>query len=368
MLYSSGIGTYISHVLLGLVERMPQINFELLLHPNLVDTERGKKLLNNQHVSKILLNAEIYTIAEQIEIYHKINNSQLYWSPHYNVPLFLKKPLMRLVTIHDVYHLAYKHELSLAKKIYAKVLMQKAVKSEKIITVSNFSKDEIVKYTHCDPSKIDVIYNGIESTAAISSQANKTKVTTGNPLLKEQYIIYVGNVKPHKNLTLLIDSFAQLKNDKRYEDLRLVIIGKKEGFITGDAELFQKIESMPQLKNELFFTGWIEDDELKAFYANAQLLVFPSVYEGFGLPPLEAMSMQCPVASSNAACMQEINGKAALYFDPTSVTQLSEAISSILQDAALKQKLLEAGKDRSQQFTWEKSIEAHEKLIASMIK
>lgn len=367
MLYSSGIGTYVYYVLLGLLESMPEVSFEILLSKENINSERGAKLLNFSNTEVTEITADIYTISEQIEIYKKINNTNLYWTPHYNVPLFLKNKVKRLVTIHDVYHLAYIDELSIAKKIYAKILMKKAVMSNKIVTVSKFSKDEIIKYTGCKSDKIEVIYNGINTNNSTINNETEHELILKNPLLNEQYIIFVGNVKPHKNLKLLVEAFAQLKKNQSNTDLKLVIVGKKEGFITGDADLFQKIDKIPQLKNEVFFTGWIEDNVLKLYYKYAKLLVFPSYYEGFGLPPLEAMSIQCPVVSSNAACMEEINENAALYFDPYSVTQLLEALNALLVDDGLANQFVEEGNKRIQFFTWKKSIKAHEKLITSML-
>jgi len=367
MLYSSGIGTYIFNVLSGLIETMPEISFEVLLSSADINSLRGAKLLGYSNVKAIEIIANIYTISEQFELYYKVRNTNLFWSPHYNVPLFLSKNIKRLVTIHDVYHLAFKNELSLAKRIYAKVLMQKAVRSDMIITVSKFSKEEIIKYTNSESGKIEVIYNGIEKDLGKETKTVSDTNKFSNSIVKERYLIYVGNVKPHKNLKILVDAFTFLKHEKDYQALKLVIVGKKEGFITNDKELFEKLDNMPQILDDILFTGWIEDSMLKELYNHAEILVFPSIYEGFGLPPLEAMSMSCPVISSDAACMKEINGEAVLYFNPKSVEQLKVAIASILNNNGLKNKLIEKGKKRTEFFTWENSVMAHKKLISSLI-
>lgn len=278
-------------------------------------------------------------------------------SPHYNIPLLPIKAKHRVVTIHDVFHLAFYNELSLSQKIYSKMVINSALKkSDKIITVSNFSKKEILKYTDSKyEEKISVIYNGINLT-------KKGKRYTKN--ITTPYFLFVGNIKPHKNLKRTLESFKLfLEKYQNLENLpQFIIVGKKEGFITGD-NIVNLVEKDFLLRKYVKFTGWIDDNELDELYSNALALVFPSYYEGFGFPPLEAMASDCPVIASDKACIPEICGEAALYFDPFSIESILGKMTIIFKEKDIRNSLVLKGKERITYFSDKKTVEKHIELF-----
>ncbi|MBS7562857.1 glycosyltransferase family 4 protein [Mucilaginibacter sp. Bleaf8] len=350
MVNASGIGVYLKNILHG-IANLGKVT--LLGNP--------AELSEFRDYGVIPFLEPIYSIKEQVKLRKLIPDCDIFWSPHYNIPLLPIKAKRRFVTIHDVYHLAYYNQLSMAQRIYAKIVINGAVRlSKQVITVSKFSKDEIIKHTGCNASKISVIYNGVKDTPSVNITFNEL---ANHYHLPQKYLLFVGNVKPHKNLKTLLQAYLLLSEELRSE-YKIVIVGKKDGFITGDPELFNWIDQNPGLSDRLIFTGFVADEHMDAIYKYASLFVFPSVYEGFGLPPLEAMLNQCPVAVSNAACMPEICGEAALYFDPMKPEDVSEKIQSGLTDSSLRQTLIEKGNKHTALFTWQESIKQHLQMFA----
>ena len=335
---ASGIGTYIRNIVPFLVDV-----FDITLLGNNGDI---KKYDWSKKVKIINCHSKIYSIEEQIELYRKAPPCDVFWSPHYNIPLLPIRAKKGMVTIHDVYHLAFWHTLSLPQKIYAKFMINQALRrSDVVITVSEFSKREILKYTGTSKD-ITVIYNGI----------NKNFFTEAMSEEKGNYILYVGNVKPHKNLVRALEAFSLLEA----QDLKFKIVGKKENFITADKE----VEKVAQkLGDKVEFTGYVSDNELRELYQRARLFLFPSLYEGFGFPPLEAMSCGCPVIVSNAASLPEVCGDAALYCDPYNPADIAVRIKQLLCNEALQAELRKKGTERVKLFSWERCAhETHEAI------
>lgn len=238
-------------------------------------------------------------------------------------------------------------------------MMWKATSSDIIFTVSQFSKDEIVRYTRCDPKKIYVVYNGIDfNKFSRKLEKHLQALILQKYNLFHPYFLYVGNVKPHKNLTKALLGYKLYVEglDSSVAQTKFVIVGKREGFITGDEEV-AKLLSQPFFKTNVTFTGWVANEDLAVIYQNAALFIFPSVYEGFGFPPLEAMAAGCPVISSNAACLPEIYGDSAFYFDPYNEQQISQAITTVMTGNQVRSALVEKGTAKSKEFDWNRSVE-----------
>ena len=351
---TSGIGNYTINNLLH-VEKNFGYKISLLIKKNLSDFSKN--------VKQIKFPARIYSLREQILFIRSIPKSDLFWSPHYNIPILPIRAKKRIVTIHDVYHLRFIDDLSIAKKIYAKVILNLAVRlSDHIITVSNFSKNEIVKLTGCMPDKVKVIYNGVRQVAAYKP-FTEVKAKYG---LYDKYILFVGNVKPHKNLIRGLKAFAGLPKHL-FETFNVVIVGQKDGLLTGDPDLFKWLEMNKDLENKIVFTGFVDDGELDSIYRHASLFVFPSFYEGFGLPPLEAMLNHCPVIASNSSSIPEICGDAVHYFDPLDDRSIRSAMLDVLSNENLVRNLIQFGLERIKLFTWEKAGLEHEVLFNSVL-
>jgi glycosyltransferase involved in cell wall biosynthesis len=332
----SGIGTYIRALVPRVVENFPSISFTLII-------EKGAAIegdiSNKKNVDLIEFSSPIYSIKEQIEfIFKAYGRFDYLWSPHYNIPIFFDGQLF--VTVHDVFHLAFPEYNKGLKKAYAKLLFTIIkFKAKKIFTVSDFTKQELIKYAGVNPEKIIPVPNGIED--------EWIDLPVTEPLLDKPYILYVGNVKPHKNLMSLINAFKLIAGKI---DHQLVIVGKKEGFITGDMEVLKASE---ELGERVLFTGFISDDILKRYYQHAEVLVFPSIYEGFGLPPLEAMAVNCPTIVSNKASIPEVCGDASLYVDPLNPEDISKKILLIISNNQVRNELILKGQNHVKKYSWQ---------------
>jgi len=326
------------------------------------DIEVLTSLSSAAHI--IPFHSPIYSISEQRKYNKIITAADLFWSPHYNVPLMGIKCKKRVATLHDVYHLAFYKELSRKQKIYARLVINAAVKlSNEVITVSAFSKSEIIKYTSCKPDKIQVVHNGVNQLA--SDMGNKKNHTKYN--LPANYILFVGNVKPHKNLKVLLKAYLLL-NDELKRQYKVVIVGKRDGFLTGDEELTRWINTQPEIQANIVFTGYVANEDMDAVYRDASLFVFPSVYEGFGLPPLEAMLNNCPVIASATSSLPEVCGDAALYFNPQSSQELYMKMTEVLTQKKISDALITKGQQQIKHFTWDECAAKHIEIFNRVIE
>jgi glycosyltransferase involved in cell wall biosynthesis len=225
-------------------------------------------------------------------------------------------------------------------------------RSDIVLTDSEFSKKEIIKYTGCLDNKIFIVYNAVNLNVFRKIEDIKLLKKVKNIYkLPEKFILFVGNVKPHKNLKGLLLAYKKLNSF----DFKLVIVGKKEGFITGDNELSKLINTSDLLKKNVIFTGYVKDDDLPFIYNLASIFVFPSLYEGFGIPPLEAMACGCPCVVSNAASLPEVCGDSAYYVNPYDVEDIARGIETVLNDEKLRNDLIKKGFENIKRFSWEES-------------
>ncbi|HEY8948796.1 MAG TPA: glycosyltransferase family 1 protein [Rhizomicrobium sp.] len=335
MIDASGIGVYLKNVLSRLIS-ISGWNFIVLGNQAILSKFDW---LKSERIAIVSVSAQIYSLREQFELARSISTeASLFWAPHYNAPLFCHVPLV--VTIHDVAHLALPDIFrSFPQKAYAKTMLT-AVRwrAEHIMFDSDFTKNEFEKLVGVPAGKQSVVHLGLDdSWRDIALRETQ----------KEKFIIYVGNMKPHKNVGALVKAFDSIRDRIPHN---LLIVGKREGFLVGDhtlREVFDRNDA------RIVFTGPVSDEELHLQVARAELLVLPSLYEGFGLPPLEAMACGCPVAVSNRASLPEICADAAIYFDPTDVGQIAAAIISSLTDQDLAQHLKKRGLERSATFNWD---------------
>jgi len=357
MLLHGGIGTYIRNLLPGL--KRSSFYLRVIVHPTILKKEKWL-----QNYDLILSTAPIYSIKEQIEFFLRIPKVNIFFSPHYNVPLTPIRAHKRVVTIHDVFHLAHLSSLRWHERFYAKyVIHQAAHKSDLIITDSQFSLDEIYKYTKVSKDKIHRIYCGVDQKIFLKDKnRDQLQEVIQKYDLSFPYFLFVGSLKPHKNLQGLLLAMRNLGANSK-----LVVIGKSAGMKhidTGDLIYKQ----YPELQGRVVWLSSVTNEELPFFYQLAQALVFPSYYEGFGLPPLEAMSCGCPVIASEKASLPEVCGSAALYVSPSDPKSIAAAMKKIINDNEIKKRLLSKGYENVKRFSWEKSIEAHIELLEKLIR
>jgi glycosyltransferase involved in cell wall biosynthesis len=351
MMWASGVGTYIRNLVPGILAARPKDQFYLLGRPGEMERGDGFRRSNSRWIPA---SSRIYTIQEQWEMARLIPpDSDLFWSPFYNFPLFWRGRL--LVTVHDVFHLAMSHMAGgIHKRLYSRFMFNRLVQcANAIISVSQFSKNELIRWTRVNAEKIHPIHNGVEE---YWFKVKRVK----NPHPKP-YLLFVGNVKPNKNLYRLLGAFARLKDRIPHD---LVIVGQKEGFLTGDKEVLEKARRM---EGRIQFTGALDRERLAQYYVSANLLVFPSLYEGFGLPPVEAMACRVPIAVSNAASLPEICGDAAVYFDPLNEVDIADKIWSLVGSYQLRQKMIKKGLHRAKLFSWKKAIEKTNLIIQNLL-
>lgn len=348
MVLSSGIGTYLRNLIPRLAK---QCDLTVLGDP-------AKLKSLHKDLKVIPFTAPIYSLKEQYYYPKIIPKCDIFWSPHFNVPWLPIKAKKRVVTIHDVFHLAFYNTLSYAQKAYARFTLTKAVKvSSCIITDSFFSKSEIEKFFPKSSTAINVIYLGIDTLLFNqSSDPATTKKTKKKFNLPPSFFLTVGNLKPHKNTLMVVRAFEQFMFTPQYQGQKLVIVGKRSGFLTQDNALKSYLEKKPSIQNNLIFTGYVEDNELADIYRLADLFIFPSLYEGFGFPPLEALSCGCPVIASKAASIPEILGNRASYFDPSDLNSLTQALCNSPEYNRLSSLDLK-------KFCWDKSAHKHLQLL-----
>jgi glycosyltransferase involved in cell wall biosynthesis len=308
----------------------------------------------NKNFQKVLADIPWYGLREQFQFPKIIKKHKLdlMHFPHFNVPVFYKGKFV--VTIHDLIllHHSTKRASTLSpffyffkKTAYNFVIRRAVRKSEKIIAVSKHTKGDIEKYFGTPSEKIIVTYEAIDaSQKALSEPGEKILKKYG---IMKPYLLYVGNAYPHKNLERLVLVFREIR--KKHPHLHLVFVGKEDYFY----RRLKKFVSDNFAKN-VIFADYVPDDHLGIVYRDALLYVFPSLYEGFGLPPLEAMARNIPVASSSASCLPEILGEAAAYFDPKAMSEMAETIEKAIVDGELRRELMEKGQEQIKKYSWKK--------------
>ncbi len=344
MINHSGIGTYI-RTLLSLAQSM---DLSTILPDGF--QEEGYKDLKS-----VFSQASIYSLYEQIDIYRKLYKTRnlLFHAPHYNIPLLYKDKM--LVTVHDLIHLKFPQLLpNKAALAYSKFMLNQAGKrAEKIIAVSQNTKNDLMDMLNIPEEKIQVIYNGLAEYKVHDIDKSTASKSLRKLGVSKRYLLYVGNVRPHKNIDRLIAAFSIVH--RNLNDVELVITGAAKG----------KIED--KVVNGIVFTGFVNNEDLNCLYSNAEIFVFPSLYEGFGFPPLEAMQRGIPVVCSNSSSLPEVVGDAALLFDPYEAEDIADKIMKALTDTSLSAILRDKGREQVRKFSMKQFQKNMTDLYRSMI-
>lgn len=350
LINASGVGRYIKNLIENL-ERLDRFNeyYIFLLEGDC------EKLQFKNNFKKILANFPWYTFEEQIKFPKLIKNTglDLMHFPHFNVPIFYNDKF--IVTIHDLVHQHFSQFSASTKKVgyfmkklgYKKAFSHAIKNSEKIITVSNFTRKCLMDEWKIDSDKIILTYEGVDKNLVEISKKIKQdeiKEVLEKFDLHPPLIFYIGNAHPHKNLKLLIESFLILR--KKFLSLKLVLSGPNHKF-------WDDLRSKYEVEKSVLFTGFLSDTELVAVFKSSLIFVIPSLEEGFGLPLLEAFEFGVPVASSSAGALKEIGGDSAIYFNPLDIDECVSKISQVLSDNALREKLIFSGKKRVLNFSWD---------------
>jgi glycosyltransferase involved in cell wall biosynthesis len=346
-----GVGTYVRNLLRQLARQ--DTTHEYVVFCQSQDVETVDAL--GPRFRAAVEDAPNYSIAEQFAIPMDLRREaiDLFHAPHYVLPGLT--PCRSVVTIHDCIHLRFPQYLpSRLGYAYARAQMWTAThRAARVMTVSEASKRDILRYFRVPESRIDVIYNAIDERFWQQPDAEAIALVRERYQLTGPFVLYAGNIKPHKNLERLIESFHLLRQDSpELKDVLLLIIGDE---ISKYASLRRAVHRHKLHKHVRFF-GFVADQTLAALYRLAAVFVFPSLYEGFGLPPLEAMASGTPVITSNVSSLPEVVGDAALMIDPYEPAAIADAMRRVLTDAALRDDLRRRGLARAREFSWERSI------------
>lgn len=276
----------------------------------------------------------------------------LFWLPHHF-------PCPYVLTVHDVLDHMYRarNGSGLKRLLHFQLTRRVLRNSARIFAVSTFTKNEIQKLFGIEPRRIEVIYNAIDARFLTGHATDADR-----QMLAERYqitypfLLYAGRISPHKNLVRIIEAFAALKAElakqDQFPDLKLIIIGDE---LSKHPDLRRTVVRAG-MQNDVRFLGFVPIDVLRVFYDAAKVFVFPSLYEGFGLPPLEAMAHGTPVLTSNTSSIPEVVGNAAVLVNPENLFEMMRALQRVLCDQTLRERLRQAGYEQVKKFSWDHSV------------
>jgi glycosyltransferase involved in cell wall biosynthesis len=279
----------------------------------------------------------------------------------YIAPIFLSKKIKLVATIADVSFKKYPKLINKIDLFFLNSLIPLSLKrANEIIAVSNFTKEEIVKYFKISKKKIKVVYNGGVGKEFFEEKT-KNKKALDKIGITQPYLFYAGTHQPRKDIPTLMKAFfnLKLKNDK-FKDLKLVIGGKLKAhnYDSRIDELIVENKNNPLKKDflkDLIFTGYLESNDLVKLYREAEVFVFPSLYEGFGLPLVEAMASGTPVVCSNIDCFKEIGGQAVEFYEKANPSDLTNKLTEIINNSIKKEQMTKKGERQAQKYSWEKT-------------
>ncbi|MDP2837744.1 MAG: glycosyltransferase family 1 protein [Candidatus Moranbacteria bacterium] len=288
-----------------------------------------------------LLTMPWFLLRQRVDTYHT----------QYILPFLVPRRTKVLLHIHDVSFRAYPEFIAWTDRLFLAMFIPRSLKRANVIlTPSQFTKDEIVHYYGTAPEKIAVIANAVSADFLSSNQEGEQAVRERYNL-PERFIIYVGTFQPRKNIPFLIRALAVVQ--QRLPEVNLVLVGDRHAHHV-DPAIDGVIEELG-MKDRVHFPGYVDQQDLPVVMRAATLFVFPSLYEGFGMPPLEAMSQGVPVLVSDIPCLKEVAGDAALYFDPTSIASCEKKLYTLLTDNDQRVSGVFRGRDQVSFFSWRKS-------------
>ncbi len=360
----TGVGRYIRNLVENLQEVDAKNEYVLFLQSH--DAKKVK--VQNPKFKIVETNIHWHSLKEQVHfppVLYKENLDLMHF-PYFSLPIFYTKPFV--VTIHDliINHFPTGKASTLPYPVYAlkrmgyDFVMDHAVRnSQKIIVPLNAVKDNVMQTFSVPQEKIFVTYEGVESRI----KNHETRKNTKYEIPNTKYFMYVGNAYPHKNLERLIEAFGEFRKESK-DEVKLVLVGKDDFFYKRLREKMGHKQS-----EDVIFKHGVSDEELFSLYSNALAFVSPSFMEGFGLPPLEAMSASCPVLLSDIPSFREVCQDGAFYFDPSSKESLRQQLQFVYNlDHKKKEERIQKGLKRVKDFSWktmaEQTLEVYESSIS----
>ncbi len=295
-----------------------------------------------------LIDLSWYFLTHQVDL-------DVFFSPTHYLPIYCSYPCV--ISVMDLSFLHFP-DFFQPKDLWQLRLWTKysLKRAKRVLTISNASKNDIIKYYGVEDSKITVTYPGIK----MLNGKNMSKVLEKYQI-KKPYLLFVGTIQPRKNIVRLIEAFSQIVNNR---NLQLTIVGRP-------GWMYEEIYKAPQkygVKDKVKFLDNVSEEDLPYFYQNALCFILPSLYEGFGLPILEAMQNGCPVITSNISSMPEAGGEAALYVDPQKVEDIKKKIEMVITNEKLRSEMVKKGYEQIKKFSWEKTARETLKVLEEVAK
>lgn len=286
-----------------------------------------------------------------LDLYFHKDRPDVFFSPSHYAPRF--SPVPTVMSIMDVSYLYFPEMFDKKDLLQLKNWTAYSVKNaKKVLTISRSTKNDIIEAYKTPDTKVIVTYPGIKETVSLEPRIYGMNQVKTKYRISDNYVLFVGTLQPRKNIQKLIEAFAKvLKDENSQNDLQLVIVGKK-------GWQYEEILSAPEklsISGSVKFLESVSNDELPIIYKHAKCMILPSLYEGFGLPVLEAMKYDCPVITSKVSSLPEAGGDACLYINPEDVSDISDKIIKLINDDKLRQVLIEKGRKQVEKFSWEKT-------------
>lgn len=359
-----GLGRYTQEIVDNILKIDRENEYVVFLGKENID----ELVSDHPRLKKVLADVRWYTLKEQLVMPWLIGKEKLdlMHFPHFNVPIFC--PSRFIVTIHDLILTKFPTTrattlgplLYFIKNLGYRLAIKLAIfRAKKVIAISEYTKRDIIKTFNVSEKKIAVTYEGVANLSGGNDSLFAAKLNPAEILsdyqIKKPYLLYVGNAYPHKNLERLIRIFKDIQTE--HPDLKLVLVGRDDYFYTRLKHYAKELNLWSEhpkgdWRTPVIFPGYVPDQKLEILFKNALAYIFPSCYEGFGLPPLEAMSRGCAVVSSDATCLPEVLGDAALYFKPDSDTDIKRTIEQIISDESLRKTLIARGHEQVALYDW----------------
>ena len=360
--YYSGVSSYTANLLNAIFALDSDNEYKLFYNSwhnqdeRLNIWNRNNSKVIGLHVPNKIFNYLYQKILHRPKLDEVIGGVDVFWSPHFNFTC-LSKNTKKIITVHDLSFLRYPEFFNARKNFWHKALGINATlkNADKIIAVSENTKNDIVELLGIPEEKVKVIYSGNNSVKT-EVDKNIAEKYLASHKINGRFILYLGTIEPRKNIIGLIDAYNKLRaKNEQFSDLKLVLAGASGWKNKKTYRAWQ----MSSYKNDIIFLGYVNKDEQDILYNFASIFAYPSFYEGFGFPPLEAMTYGVPVICSNVSSLPEVVADAAVMVNPYDSGEIAEALAIVLEDSALREILIDKGYKRTKFFTWEKTAEEY---------
>lgn len=370
--YYSGVSQYAANLLEAILAQDVQNEYRLFYNSfkpaweRLQRFERANARLLGSRLPNKVFNYLGQKLISRPRLDCFLGGVDVFWSPHFNFSS-LQQGTRSVVTVHDLSFLRYPSFFSWRQNLWHRLLNVKKIlrRADTIVAVSESTKNDIIELVGVASEKIVVIYSGDNASGKRAAVNGDFRKQADNFLslkgLSGRFILFVGTIEPRKNVSGLITAFDRLKQQPELADLKLVLAGGR-GWRT--KKIYDRWQESPY-RDDIVFLGYVSATEQDYLYSRASAFAYPSFYEGFGLPPLEAMSWGLPVICSNVSSLPEVVGEAAVMINPFSPSEIAAALSEVLLDQSLAALLSKRGLERSCLFSWEKTARQYLEVLGT---